>query len=161
MPERFGRFDMPGLRFWSHCPPAGMGFRLPVGGFCPRNWGPLSLWGHLTIPSDGESIYFTRSISLNSQLNLLLAALLFFCCSFQPFQYSCCPCSLLPPPRNPGAAGITSLMAISWGCAVSLRCLALKKKNRNSKSMERAGGGVANTWTSLLKVRLSWPQKRG
>lgn len=102
MPERFGRFDMPGLRFWSHCPPAGMGFRLPVGGFCPRNWGPLSLWGHLTIPSDGEGIYFTRSISLNSQLNLLLAALLFFCCSFQPFQYSCCPCSLLPPPPQPG-----------------------------------------------------------
>lgn len=131
MPERFGRFDMPGLWFWSHCPPAGMGSHLPVGGFCPRNWGPLNLWGHLTIPSDGESIYFTRSISLNSHLNLLLAALLFFVVLFNLFDTAAVPApSCLPP--QPGCCWhyFTYGHKLGLCCVPPLPCFEKEKQTR-------------------------------
>lgn len=163
MPEGFGRFGIPGVWFLSCCPPAVMGFCLPVGGFCPRNWEPLSLWGHLTIPSSGEIICFTRSISTSSHVNLLLLALLLLgggILNFSDTAAISAP-SCLPPQADCYRHYFAHGRKLGLCCVPLLPCFEKLKQKLKEKTMERAGGGGANTWTSLLKVRLSWLQKRG
>lgn len=72
VPEGFVSFGMPGVWFLSRCPPAVMGSCLAVRGDSAPETGGSESVKSLVIPSGGENICFTHSISPSSHLSVLI-----------------------------------------------------------------------------------------